>query len=45
MILVRSRRASKVAEAKNQPGIDDAVKERLKDDFDLLMQRVRETAQ
>ena len=38
-------RLSKVAEAKNQPGIDDAVKERLKDDFDLLMQRVRETAQ
>ncbi|MCH2162926.1 MAG: hypothetical protein MK085_13790, partial [Phycisphaerales bacterium] len=35
---------SKVAEAKNQPGIDDAVRERLKAEFDLLMQRVRETA-
>ncbi|MCH2162619.1 MAG: hypothetical protein MK085_12205 [Phycisphaerales bacterium] len=38
-------RLSKVAEAKNQAGLDDAVKERLKADFDLLMERVRETAQ
>lgn len=35
---------SKVGEARNQPGIDEEVKTRLKAEFDLLMQRVRETA-
>ena len=33
-----------VAKAKNAPGIDDETKNRLQQDFDLLMQRVRETA-
>ena len=35
---------SKVGEARNQPGVDEEVKTRLKAEFDLLMQRVRETA-
>ena len=35
---------SEVAKAKNAPGIDEETKNRLQQDFDLLMQRVRETA-
>ena len=35
---------SVVAKAKNTPGIDEETKNRLQQDFDLLMQRVRETA-
>jgi len=35
---------SEVAKAKNAPGLDEETKGRLQQDFDLLMQRVRETA-
>ena len=37
-------RLNEVATAKNGPGLSDELKERLQEDFDLLMQRVRETA-
>ena len=37
-------RLTEVAEAKNRPGTSEELKKRLGEDFDLLMQRVRETA-
>lgn len=37
-------RLNEVATAKNRPGLSDELKKRLQQDFDLLMERVRETA-
>jgi hypothetical protein len=38
-------RLSEVAKVKNMPGVDEEVLDLLQDDFDLLMERVRETAE
>jgi hypothetical protein len=37
-------RLSKVASAKLMPGLDDETKARLREEFKLIMARVRETA-
>lgn len=36
---------SKVSKARNDPGVDDAVKERLKKEFDQLMQHIKQLKQ